>query len=201
MDVLLNPDKFFMEKKEIGFKIPIAIVLISAMTSAILAYFVTQSILESIQIEQGGLNLLPILSALAGVSAILVTFLTWIILTAILYFLSAIFKGKGDFSTLMKFSAFGFIPPTVLSPVNLYLSLEILKSPILENLYAALIFSAVVAIWQYLYFVFAVKNARGLSVKNSAIVCAIPIVIWFAYSIHSLQSQLEVLQMLKNLKS
>ncbi|MFN3384623.1 MAG: hypothetical protein ACK401_06990, partial [Archaeoglobaceae archaeon] len=60
-------------------------------------------------------------------------------------------------------------------------------------------FSAVVAIWQYIYFVFAVKNARELSVKNSAIVCAIPIVLWFIYSFYSLQSQLEALQMLKNL--
>ncbi|MFN3384622.1 MAG: YIP1 family protein, partial [Archaeoglobaceae archaeon] len=128
MDVLLNPDKFFMENKEMGFKIPIAIVLVSAMTSAILAYSATQSILEKIQIEQGGLNLLSLLSALAGVSAVLVTFLTWIVLTAILYFLSAIFKGKGDFLTLMKFLAFSFIPSIVLSPVNLYLSLELLRS-------------------------------------------------------------------------
>ncbi|MEM0203603.1 MAG: YIP1 family protein [Archaeoglobaceae archaeon] len=200
MDVLLNPDKFFAEHKEMGFKLPIAIVAISATISAISAYSISQTIFKAVPIEQGGLNLLPLLSAFAAISAFLGVFLFWIILTAILYLLSAIFKGKGDFTTLMKFLAFSFIPPIILSPVYLYLDAELFGSPTMENLYAVIIFSGVVAIWQFVYFVFAVKNARELSVKKSAIVCAIPLVLWFAYSIYSLQSQLEALQMLKSLQ-
>lgn len=200
MDLLLNPDKFFAENKEMNFKFPIAVVAVSGIASAISAYSVTNSVLERIQIEQG-LNLLPLISVLAGISAFLSVFLFWIIITAILYALSAIFKGKGNFTTLMKFLAFSYIPSIILSPVYLYLSTELLKSPTMENLYASIIFSGVIAIWQFFYFVFAVKNARELSIRKSAIVCAIPIVIWFAYSIHSLQSQLEVLQMLKTLGS
>lgn len=200
MDLLLNPDKFFAENKEMSFKFPIAVVAVSGIVSAISAYSVTSSVLERIQIDQE-LNLLPLISALAGISAFLSVFLFWIIITVILYALSAVFKGKGNFTTLMKFLAFSYIPSIILSPFYLYLSTELLRSPTAENFYASIIFSGVIAIWQFFYFVFAVKNARELSIKNSAIVCAIPIVIWFAYSIHSLQSQLEVLQMLKTLGS
>lgn len=194
MDVLLNPDKFFMENKEMSFRFPIAVVAVVALTSALSAYSITQTILGAFQIEQ---NVLILLSAFAGVSAFLSAFLVWIIITAILYVFSAIFKGKGNFTTLMKFLAFSFIPAIILSPIHLYLSMELLREPKMENLYANLIFSGVIATWQYVYLVFAVKNARELSIKKSAVVCAILVVIWFAYSIYSLHSQFEILQILK----
>ncbi|MEM4456978.1 MAG: YIP1 family protein [Archaeoglobaceae archaeon] len=200
MDVLLNPDKFFMEHKEMSFKLPIAIVAISAIVSATSAYSASQIIFKTLPIESGGLNLLPLFSAFAAISAFLGAFLFWVVFAVILYAISAIFKGKGNFTTLMKFLAFSFIPSIILSPIYLYLNAELLGSPTMENLYAIVIFSAVVALWQFVYFVFAVKNARELSVKKSAIVCAIPLVLWFAYSIYSLQNQLEVLQMLKSLQ-
>lgn len=198
MDVLLNPDKFFAEHKEIGFKLPLAIVVVFAILSAFSAYLVSQDILRALLTEKDVRELLPIISAFATISAIVSVFLLWIILTAILYILSAIFGGKGKFSTLMKFLALSFIPAIILSPINLYLSMELFKSPTAQNLYAMFISSSIVIVWQFIYFVFAVKNARELSVKKSAIVCAIPVVIWLVYSLYSINMQLESLQILRS---
>ncbi|MEM0353851.1 MAG: hypothetical protein QXM15_05030, partial [Archaeoglobaceae archaeon] len=75
MDVLLNPDKFFMEHKEMSFKLPIAIVAISAIVSATSAYSASQIIFKTLPIESGGLNLLPLFSAFAAISAFLGAFL------------------------------------------------------------------------------------------------------------------------------
>lgn len=196
MDVLLNPDKFFTEHREMSFRVPIAIVTVLAVISAILAYSVVQIVLEKVPPTQEALNAVLFLSVFTGISAFVGVFLSWIISTAILYILSAIFRGKGKFTSLMKFSAFGFIPAIILSPINFYISAELFRSPTVENLYAAVVLSGIAFAWQFVYLVFAVKNARELSVKKSAIVCAIPIVLGFAYSIHSMGTQLEILKML-----
>lgn len=183
MDILLNLDKFFSEKKDVGFKIPLTIVLIYTIVGTISAIFsirvLTDEMLKNVELPE---EIMMITYLFTPISVFAGVFLNWILVTAILYVLSALLGGKGQFLLLMKFVAFSFIPPILLSPVSTYLTIEFFKYPIQENLYSLIVLSMAVAFWQYFYWVFAVKNARDLSLKKSAVVSAVLILISLAFA-------------------
>ncbi|MEM0350966.1 MAG: YIP1 family protein [Archaeoglobaceae archaeon] len=198
MDVLLNPDKFFARKKGMGFRLPIAVVLLYAIISAVSANISLQVLSENLRSIFGkdAELILSFLSFTGSLSAFVGAFLVWILMTAILHVLSAIFGGKGSFSNLMKFTAFSFIPSILLSPIGTYLTIELFRSTTFENLISLTIFSIATNLWIYVYWVFAVKNARELSLKKAAMVSSIPIIIYLAFTIYSMNMQLESIKSL-----
>ncbi|MCS7119434.1 MAG: YIP1 family protein [Archaeoglobaceae archaeon] len=191
MDFLVNPDKFFAERKAMGFKIPIVIVTIYAIISAISANMSLQFVIEEISKKLGKEEkiLLTAISAGVLISAFIGVYFTWFITTGVLYLLSILVGGRGSFGNLAKFIAFSFIPLIFLSPIETYLTVEFLKMPRLENFASLILFLLFASLWQYVYWVFALKNARELSLKRSAIVSAIPIVISLILGIYSIAMQ------------
>ncbi|MDK2796205.1 MAG: hypothetical protein PWQ22_543 [Archaeoglobaceae archaeon] len=189
MDVLLDPDKFFSERKNMGFKIPILIVLVSAVISCVSVYVTIDLNLSKIPAEGLEVNTLrTIMLTLGIVTAFIGTFIYWIIIAGLLYLFSAIFGGKGDFKTLLKFTAFSYIPQILLSPISIYLAYESLyqltvsQGPAFEAMLMPTIFGAVVLFWQYIYWIFAVKNARELNFSRSAISAGILLIIAISFT-------------------
>jgi len=203
MDALLNPDKFFSERVGMGFRTPIMVVIAFAIVSALSANFVSQTIAEELVKRYGKEmeTVIAVMGALAFISAFLGSFLNWLIITAILYALSALAGGKGSFSALLKFTAFSFIPSIICSPVTSYLTIEAFKSMSLDAFLSLSIFSLALMLWQYVYWVFAVKNARNLSFGRAAAVSAVPVLVYAALSFYSLNMQIEGIKSLGMLRT
>ncbi|MDI9610987.1 MAG: YIP1 family protein [Archaeoglobales archaeon] len=194
MDVLLNPDKFFSERKNIGYKVPLLIVLLAAILGVLSVYFTVDLTIQKnfaefgLKIDEGQMGMLRGIALVFGsITAFAGVFIGWIIITALLYLFSAIFGGKGNFSTLLKFTAFSYIPQIILTPITAYLTIESLSQALagakldLGTLIAPTIFGIVVLLWQYVYWVFAVKNARELNFNRSAISAGILVAIFIGF--------------------
>ncbi len=204
MDWLLNPDKFFSERKNIGFKLPVLIVLVSAIIATLTAHLSSDTVTELAvkAMKEQGLSqsqiemIKPIIYASTVGGAFVAVFVGWVVITLLIYLLSFIFKGKGKFTTLMKFVAFSYIPAILASPITLYLSYESFVMRNAEAPTASVLFGMVLYIWQAVYWTFAVKNARELSLRNSAIISAIVLILFLSSSVYTLL-QPSVLEMLR----
>jgi len=194
MEVLLNPDKFFSERKNIGFKFPVLIVAISAIIAAFSAHLSTETVIEmaSKALREQGLSQSQIeifksfVYASMVVGAFIAVFIGWVVLTALLYLFSMIFRSRGKFTTLMKFVAFSYIPAILVCPITLYLSYESFVMRNVSALPASTLFGIVISLWQAVYWTFAVKNARELSLRNSAITSAIVLALFISAPLYSL---------------
>lgn len=181
-----------------GFKLPLLVVTVYALIGALSTYISMPYLLPSIESSMSKSLQLPketikIISQTilftSVISSFISIFLNWAILSGILYALSAIFKGKGSFTTLMKFMAFSFIPPTILSPINTYLSIEFFRTLSNELFISISLFILASTLWQFVYWAYAVKNARNLSLKNALITCSVILILSFVISVYLILNQ------------
>lgn len=183
MDFITNPDGFLGRKVNASFKLPLLIVLLAAAISSLSAYLLAPAIVENLREKLSEFPALTKKEVEAIVTftyystiiaPIISTFVSWFVLSAILYVISAVFGGKGRFSDLAKLVAYSYIPVIILSPVSLYISIESLPHILHgSKSYSNAIFGVAVTAWQSVYWTFAVKNARGLDLKKSAASAAI----------------------------
>uniref|UniRef100_A0A7J2TKG3 DUF1282 domain-containing protein n=1 Tax=Archaeoglobus fulgidus TaxID=2234 RepID=A0A7J2TKG3_ARCFL len=192
MDVLLNPDRFFSQRMEMGFRIPLLILLLFAILSSISASISLQFIIEDIlgKLGKDAEILAGTILFFTLVGAFLGPFVSWILISAVLYAISKIAGGNGSFSTLARFTAFSFIPPILCIPLTTYLTIETIRSMSFESVISHFVFSSVLTLWQYVYWLFAVKNAMNLSFRRSAIVSAIPLIAYAILSFWSMSVQI-----------
>ncbi|WP_290595616.1 MULTISPECIES: Yip1 family protein [unclassified Archaeoglobus] len=191
MDFLTNPDRFLLSQRDRSFLIPIVLVTVAALLSSIAAYVVAPSTLEFVKrqilesgapIEESQLDIiLQVTFYSMVITPFIATFVIWLIISLILYAISGIFGGSGKFSTLAKLVAYSHIPPIILSPISIYLAYESTKY-VLYGMKSYLIPSTTIQIaivaWQAVYWTYAVKNARNLELRKSAITA---LVVFIAY--------------------
>ncbi len=209
IEILTNPNKFFDAKKEeeVGLKIPAFIVLIIGIISGIGAYFMGRLTAEMLRgtvppEAQAFLSFIPISSAIA---AVIVSFILWVVFTAIFFGISCIFKGEGNFKRTLEFVGYGYIPmiisgiisaiflyyivstaqiPVVTDPAKMAEALEpLLKSPMVQLSYAI---SILFMLWSANIWVFGLKHARNLSTKNALITVAVPVAVYVLWTIYQM---------------
>lgn len=204
MDVLFNPDKYFGEMKDkISYKTPLLIVTISGILGLINGYIISKPMAHAVArmlVEKGMTKeqtqmIVTFTQASTIATPLITAFVGWFIIAIILHVVSSLFGGKGNFSTTLKLSAFSYIPNIVLLPLNLYISFEMVK---ILNSYGLVglnsfefkltvtLLGIVVLIWQYIYWVFIVKNARELEMKKASITALILLILFLIPSVHSL---------------
>ncbi len=191
LNIILDPDSFLAEWKNKSFLVPFAIVFVVALLASFTAYITAPAHSEMLKktLVENGLSQ-DQAEAIAEmnfystvVMAAVMTFIVWLVLTAILYGISALFDGKGNFKTLLKLTAFSYIPSIIVFPVNAYIAREEATKMMIYGLkwmatlnstvVASVTLSIVVTIWQAVYWTFAVKNARELELKKAAITSGI----------------------------
>ncbi len=198
MDFLTNPDRFLERQKDKGLLAPLAVVTVAAAVSSMSAYltlpyliqFIKSQLTENVAISQQQLDVILSMTYYGTiVSPFIATFVWWLILSLILYVISGILGGSGSFSTLAKLVSFSYIPPILLSPVTTYLAVESSKHLLYGATKAYIIPSTTVQIaiaaWQAVYWTFAVKNARNLELRKSAITAGI---VFVGYAVLTLLS-------------
>ncbi|WP_456329200.1 Yip1 family protein [Archaeoglobus sp.] len=198
MEVITNPDSFLRKRLEKGFGEALAIVIVAAVISSLASYIVAPMVLENVRerISEVGTLTNEQIEAMLNmtyygmlISPFVATLVFWLIISVVLHILSALFGGEGSFGNLAKLVAYSYIPVIILSPISIYLSYETteqvlygLKSSLLPNT----ILGIATTLWQAVYWTFAVKNARNLDLRNSAIVSGIVFIAYILLTMSSL---------------
>jgi len=211
LEVLTNPDKFFETRKkgEESLKLPVFIVLISGIIGGISAFLSSSIMMEAMAKTlppeaQGFMSFMPIGSA---IGAVIASFIAWLIIAAVFFGISCIFKGEGKFKRTLEFVGYGYIPTIIgglisavlvynfvttvqIPPITITDPTEIqevitplMKSPMLMLSSAV---SILFMLWSANIWVFGLKHARNLSTRNALITVAIPVAAYILYSVYQM---------------
>jgi hypothetical protein len=127
----------------------------------------------------------------------------WIIFSGVFYGISMAFKGKGTFKRSLEFAGLGLVPIIIGSVISLLISLfyvplievpvisgitdpaviqeamrEILRDPAFrEYTQISSLISVIFLAWSANLWIFALRHARSLSIRQAALTVLIPVVI------------------------
>ncbi len=210
--LLLHPDTFFGErmKEPEDLKIPGIIVLVGAIVAAVGTYLLS-GIYEGLYIAAAGEGLASMLGIFGAISAFFVFILIWwVIFSGIFYLLSMAFAGTGTFRRTLECAGYGLVPVIIGSFITALISfyyLPMIEVPVLSSIQdpaavqrfmsailedpafreftqLSAIISAVFLAWSANLWIFAVRHARAISVRNAVIVVLIPVVIFVIYTLY-----------------
>ena len=209
LEVLTNPDKFFETRKkgEESLKLPVFVVLISGIIGGISAFLSSSIMMEAMAKTlppeaQGFMSFMPIGSA---IGAVIASFIAWLIIAAVFFGISCIFKGEGKFKRTLEFVGYGYIPTIIgglisavlvynfvttvqIPPITITDPTEIQEviTPLMKS--PMMLLSSAVSIlfmlWSANIWVFGLKHARNLSTRNALITVAIPVAAYILYSVY-----------------
>ncbi|NMB78703.1 MAG: YIP1 family protein [Methanomicrobiales archaeon] len=213
-DILIRPEAFFdnaLAEKE-NLTVPALIILLGSIVAAIYGYLMGGLSAKMMAGMMPGMDSIILISAVAG--AFVGTFIFWIIVAAVFYLISLAFKGQGSFSRVMEVVGYGYLPQVLGSLITLIAAIEYLPKvtvPILtksaldnpEAIEAAMktfmhdpamveltqittLVAIVFMLWSAHIWIFGIKKARNISMRDSAICVGIPIVLYVLYLIHNL---------------
>ena len=207
LEVLANPNKFFEMRKKgrENLKIPVFIVLISGIIGGISAFLSSSMMIEAMSKTlppevQSFMSFMPIGSA---IGVVVFSFIIWLIIAAVFFGISCIFKGEGKFKRTLEFVGYGYIPtiigglisavllynfvttvqiPTITDPTKINeVITPLMKSPMML---LSSVISILFMLWSANIWVFGLKHARNLSTRNALITVAIPVAAYILYSVY-----------------
>jgi hypothetical protein len=210
-NILLQPDLFFQDlvTKRESLGRPALIILAAGIAAAVYAFLVGGLTARMIAGIMPGMETIIILSTAIG--ALLFTFVFWILWAGVIFALSWVFKGKGSFKRTMEIVGYGYLPQIfgiiVTCIVALFyvpqvhvpeLTAAAVQDPlVIQEMTKALMhdpamlaltqITAVVSIAFFLLsaniWIFGLKHARTISLRNAAICIGVAVV---GYSIYIL---------------
>ena len=209
LEVLTNPNKFFETRKkgEESLKLPVFIVLISGIIGGISTFLSSSIMMEAMAKTlppeaQGFMSFMPIGTA---IGAVIFSFIIWLIVAAVFFGISCIFKGEGNFKRTLEFVGYGYIPTIIgglISLVLVYNFITTVQIPAItttdptkiKEVIAPLMKSPMMMLssavgmlfmlWSANIWVFGLKHARNLSTRNALITVAIPVAAYILYSVY-----------------
>jgi hypothetical protein len=214
LDILIRPDAFFgtrMTEKE-SLKTPALIVLAGSIIAAANGYLIGGLSARMMASAMPGLETIITLSAIGG--ALIGTFIFWIIWSGIIFALSLAFKGQGSFTRLLQVVGYGYLPQIIGSVITLIVAIQYvpritvptlstaaLQDPaiveqtmtafmhdpaMLELTQITSLIAIVFLLWSANIWIFGVKHARRLSMRDAAICGAVPVVAYVLYITYTL---------------
>lgn len=214
IDVLFRPDAFFSKAvtdKE-SLKIPTLIVLTGSIIAAAYGYLMGGLSAKMMAGIMPGMDAVIYLSATIG--ALIGTFIFWIIAAGVFYLFSYLFKGQGSFKRVLEFVGYGYLPQILGSLITLVAAFEYIPRvtvPVLtksalddptvieaavkafmhdpammELTQVSSLIAIVFMLWSANIWIFGMKHARGLAMRDAALCVGIPVVLYVAYVIYNL---------------
>jgi hypothetical protein len=213
-DLFLKPNAFFqdlMTRKE-SLRLPALIILAAGIITAANAYLVGGLTAKMMAGIMPGFETIIILSAIIG--SLFFTFIVWIVWAGVIYALSFVFKGKGSFKRTMEIVGYGYLPQifgTLITFIVAFLYIPGVKIPtltaagiqdpqLIQEATRALMhdpammaftqITSVVSIFFLLLsaniWIFGLKHARAISLRDGAICVGVPVVGYILYIIYTL---------------
>lgn len=214
IDILLNPNAFFqnaMTEKE-NLKIPALIVLIGAIIGAIYGYMTGSLTADMMSGMMPGMESVILISVM--VFAFMGTFLFWIVLGGVFYLVSMIFKGKGDFKRCLEVVGYGYVPQILGTLISVVVALQYLPKIVVPKISAAAaqnpqliqeatnalmhdpammemtqvtgVITIVFLLWSANCWIFGMKYARSLSMRDAALCVGVPILVYVLYMVYTI---------------
>jgi hypothetical protein len=211
LEVMAKPNSFFGKKthENIEWKTPIAIIALVIVVKIISSLILTVGaigLFEDVTMD-GMENIGPLMMIIAFAvkifTAIAGTLLWWLFYSALFYTVSSIFNAEGEFSRVMEFASYGFLPGIFKSVMEviygnkLLLALEnnmnnpaltteaIVSDPVIKIVPILMI---IFTLWNGYIWMYGLSYSRNISVKNAAIAVAIPVVLSILYTVFEYSS-------------
>lgn len=213
-DLLINPNRFFQqalgEKEEL--KIPGLIVLAGAVLAAVVGYYmgsVSAGMLDSAMAGMGAIILIGVV-----IAAFVMTFVVWVIWAGVFFLVSKVFKGTGSFKRCLEVVGYGYVPQVIGSVITVIAAMEYIPNVVVPTLTSSAMtnpqqiqaattaltndpammeftqISAVISIvfllWSANAWIFGIKQARNISMRDAAITVGIPVILLVIYQIYKL---------------
>jgi hypothetical protein len=197
---------------EVSLKVPALIAIAGAFVTAITAYVVAGPTVKLISGAAGSSasGALGIIGMIGAVFAFIFFILIWwLIMGGVFYAISAAFKGKGSFKRTLQVQGYGLIPQVFSAVIAFLLSLyyiPLVKVPVLSSLTDPAVITKATSqllhdpamreylqvpglvtiiflIWSANIWIFGMKHARELTLRDAAITVGIPVAAWIIYTL------------------
>ncbi len=203
--VLFDPGHFFENRMrgEPSLKIPALIALVIGLVGAVSAALMANMIVGILPTEAQAFGVIVVGFAVAG--GVIGGFLTWIVYGIIFYALSMVFKGEGSLARTLEVTGYGFLPQVFGGIVGAFISYQIIsnltipvaRSPeeiaaVTENftemlvsdplMQVAALVGIIFLIWSANIWIFGMKYARNLSMRDAALTVGIPVALYILYT-------------------
>ncbi|OPX72507.1 MAG: Yip1 domain protein [Methanoregulaceae archaeon PtaB.Bin152] len=213
LDLLVHPERFFsrLEGKEPDLKIPAAIALAGAVVAAVAGYAQSSLFSEMLSGMGGGAGVGAFMGIMAAVGAFFgFLVIWWLVMAGIFHVISMIFKGSGTFSRTLANTGYGLLPTligSVITTLILFTYLPRITVPVVRNLQDAsaiqkamqelmldpamkeftqvsMAISILFLVWSANIWIFGVRQARGLALKQACITVIVPVTIFILYMVY-----------------
>lgn len=203
--LITSPDKTMGDiAKEPRIEEAAVIVAIYAVFAAISAYL-TSSHIKYVYTDSTVPSMTGIITIITVVMGLIMPFILWVIITAVLYLFSMVFGGEGKFMNVLSAIGYSTLPKIFAIIVSILLltqapviTMEISSSNPMSSLSAATDFykntfvmlsSLIVLVglvWSSVLGIFGIKHTEKLSMKSAALVVGIPLVLYIVFQYGSL---------------
>ncbi|MFB6177693.1 MAG: YIP1 family protein [Halobaculum sp.] len=199
MQLLTDPDSFFAERaSDPDWLLPTLVVLGNAAFGAVGVWYLLDFSMRGIE---SGVTTIPL--AIGVGTAVVTPLVLWAVYAGVFHGLSAFFDGDGSFSRTLYLSGWGYLPSLVGSlavavafyyaaqavpPAASIQELGAVQRQIQNHQYVqwANWLGVALTLWQGVLWTYAVRHARDLSVRQAALVVALPILVSVGLSLNSL---------------
>jgi hypothetical protein len=205
LDLLVNPDAFFSRNSAEWepLRVPALIVLAAAILAGATAYLTTDLIAgimpTEVQAYQG------VMGIAGTVGAVVMTFVLWVAWAAVFHVLSLFFQGQGTFRRTLAVTGYGYLPILIGSVISALIfwifSPGIHVTPVtdVQQIQAAVtglmhepvmilvsFLGLIFLLWAANIWIFGVRHARVLSLRDAAITVGIPVALYLVATIWQL---------------
>lgn len=202
-DLLTDPDSFYRRELERdGFAKPIAVVSVLGLVTALGQLPIVHATVQALPEDVGAFAAIAYVTTLVG--GFVGAFVVWAIYAAAFYLVSRfVFGGDGPFVRTLRATAWGFVPAIVVAVVSGILGLyaiqgvtfpsdparvwafaaELQRRPLFL---ASGVLGVFFLLWQAFIWIFGVRHAQGIDLRDAAITVAIPVgiaILWRVYNL------------------
>jgi hypothetical protein len=220
--LVTDPNSFFRDRRDapsfIGPVLIVTAIAVLGVGSAIISIRATSEMMGQMMADsdagQGVQTFVQAFQLIGVVIGFVLTYVIWVLWTAIFYGITAIFDGSGGFTTTLKLVGWGFVPSLVGSVINVFINVyrfeirgfdvpanagpqaaqqfsqQISSGPLVA---LSAVLGIVFTLWGGLLWTFAVKQARQVTTRNAVIAVALPVLLGLGGSFWGLVNALGVL--------
>ena len=197
LTLLVNPNAFFSRDASEWepLRVPALIVLVAAILAGAMAYLTTDLVAgimpSEVQAYQGVMGIAGTAFAVVG------TFVIWVVWAAVFYVISLIFQGQGTFRRILAATGYGYLPILIGSVISLVIfwifspGIHVSSVTNVQEIQAAVtalmhepvmilatLLGLIFMLWAANIWIFGVRHARVLSLRDAAITVGIPVALY-----------------------